>query len=532
MNDWKKSLFFVISCLVSIFISGCISESFVISSDKDKVYISDSVTLSIDDLPEIDTEYFVQWYRDDEVITGETGLSLVISDLNLHDNGKYHVRVQLGDNVIKSNDLDISVTPDLLSRVESLRGRVSASDTGDIQGVNDILEGIGDYTINFNNIANKYNNHGNGFTNIFNVLDYGACPISENSVCLGVDSSDAINLAYQDANSNGGGIVFIPPGEYELYQQIKPVGNVRTVAYKTMLNRQFHAPLSSNAPESGLILFKNISNFSWIGGEINNGDGEFRGRAVEVRMSSDFELQDLSIYHMGLNGSGEPSASVGLFVSDSSDFYIHDIQAESWYKGDEEFPSPTGNTNFRLSGSNTGVLYKMKGYTSDNILDLTADNSGKDLSQFNILSIDVEARQNSGYGVGSAVIVGTAGSQRNHPGSHFDLYFVDVSHDSGGDLTQPQFEVINSGDSGSSYVHDIHFVGISTTADALEAFRVWQSRGNLGINNIYIRDSVLKNELGPSIRTQGLVYDIYLSETEVSGAPDFQLSASTNIIQE
>lgn len=395
----------------------------------------------------------------------------------------------------------------------------------------DIIEGKNGFPINFVTITNNVTGNGSNLNTVFNVLNYGAKNDGSE------DATNGINSAYQAAKSSGGGTVIIPSGTYNISGQILPESNVRTIADGANFVRTAHTNGNSNAPGSSLVLFDGIDNFSWTGGTISNSNGLYRGRGMEAINSSNFELNDINIYYMGLDSAGSPSPSVGLFLIESTNFYVHDIYAEAFYAGDTNFPHPTGNTPFRFTGCSLGVVYALKGLSSDNIIDFTADNSGNDRTQHDVIVIDVDGFQNAGYGAGSAVIVGTAGSQGNHPGTHYNLYFLDITMNNGGNLTQPQFEVMNSSLQSSAKVYDIYFIGIETNCDSFEGFRIFSSSqfNNGGIDNIHIYKSFIKNTKvnGKGLYTLGNVSNIYIDEFTnkyLTGDPKFNLSNSTNLI--
>jgi polygalacturonase len=63
-------------------------------------------------------------------------------------------------------------------------------------------------------------------TGIFNIYDYSVVPPDPTGVA---DSSRAINAAINVAESNGGGIVFVPPGTYAIAATIALADNVQLV---------------------------------------------------------------------------------------------------------------------------------------------------------------------------------------------------------------------------------------------------------------------------------------------------------------
>ena len=394
-----------------------------------------------------------------------------------------------------------------------------------------IIEGVNGFSTDFVAIANSVEGAGANLNQQFNVVNYGA--INDGSV----DATAAINATYVAATAAGGGTVIIPAGDYKIEGQIEPTSNTRTVAVGSRLIRSAHITGGSNAPGSGLVLFENINNFSWTGGEISNSNGLYRGRGVEFINCQNFEFDSVSIYYMGLSDTGSPAPSVGLFGTSSSNFYIHDLYAEASYLGDITHPHPLGNTPFRFAGCSNGIVYKIEGHSTDNIIDLTADNTGIDRTQHDMLVIDVDGHQRLGYGKSSALIVGTAGSQGNHPGSHYNLYFMKIEQDTGGDMSNPLFEVMNSSTQSSAAVYDIHLIGLKSDGDAKTGLQIFTAGSvtNGGINNIYIKHSSINNTRsnGEGLKTTSKVYDIYLDEfskNNIKGDPDYKLNAATDTI--
>ncbi len=408
---------------------------------------------------------------------------------------------------------------------------LGADATNIIDGADPVL-----FPTNFAAIANAAQGGGANLNQTFNVTlaPYNADKTGN------TDATSAINAAYTAALAAGGGTVIIPSGTYKINGQIHPKSKTRTIATGAVLNRNNHTANSndatktgSNSLRSGLVVYEDASNFSWIGGKITNSNGLYRGRAFETINCTDFELGDVEINYMGIWSDGDPAPSVGMWISFCDHFYIHDFDALAMHF-EEGF---LANTPFRWTGCSYGVVYNMEGLAMDNTLDLSADNTGNDCTQHDILCIDVDGHQNQ-YAEASAVLVGTAGSEYNHPGDHYNLYFVDITHDGPG--SQPQFEVINSSSKITAKVSNIHFVGCRTNCDAQSAFRVFigLTGNNLGITDVYLRKCILINTLDGQpgfnsidVRTSGEV-KVYIDEYtdgHIQGDPDYQLDPLTNI---